>query len=133
MKEITKRGHVALPLFGFLSTTSTLTNQTIPLLFLQWFALYHCRKKYIFDVIKTAEKIYDLGPEDSNKDGKIIATSALECIAKSKASHTGKCLKTMVVKSCSSGQSISMIPTSTIGRIATDLISKHHKKESSFT
>ena len=51
------------------------------------------------DVIKTADWIIDLGPEGGDGGGKIIATGTPEDVAKSKRSHTGRFLKTMLKKS----------------------------------
>ncbi len=48
------------------------------------------------DVIKTADWIIDLGPEGGNKGGQIIATGTPEDITKSKVSHTGHFLKTLL-------------------------------------
>ena len=45
------------------------------------------------DVIKTADHIIDLGPEGGHKGGKLLASGTPEQVAKSKASHTGRFLK----------------------------------------
>ncbi|WP_317933062.1 excinuclease ABC subunit UvrA [Halioxenophilus sp. WMMB6] len=48
------------------------------------------------DVIKTADWIVDLGPEGGSGGGQIIATGTPEQIAKVKASHTGRFLKSLL-------------------------------------
>ncbi|WOX06711.1 excinuclease ABC subunit UvrA [Microbulbifer pacificus] len=48
------------------------------------------------DVIKTADWIVDLGPEGGSGGGEIIATGTPEQVAKIKASHTGRFLKSML-------------------------------------
>ena len=48
------------------------------------------------DVIKTADHLIDLGPEGGDGGGEIIATGTPEEVAKNKASHTGKYLKTIM-------------------------------------
>ena len=50
------------------------------------------------DVIKTADYVIDLGPEGGVGGGKVVAEGTPEEIAKSKASHTGKFLKTILGK-----------------------------------
>lgn len=50
------------------------------------------------EVIKTADHILDIGPEGGHKGGKIIATGTPEDIAKTKGSHTGEFLKTILDK-----------------------------------
>ncbi len=49
------------------------------------------------DVIKVADWIIDLGPEGGNKGGEIIAAGTPETIAKCKASHTGRFLKSKLI------------------------------------
>ena len=46
------------------------------------------------DVIKTADWIIDLGPEGGSGGGRILAVGTPEAVAKNKASHTGRFLKT---------------------------------------
>ena len=48
------------------------------------------------DVIKTADYMIDLGPEGGDKGGTIVAVGSPEKIAASKASYTGKYLKTVL-------------------------------------
>ncbi len=48
------------------------------------------------DVVKTADWIVDLGPEGGSGGGKIIATGTPEDVAKSKRSHTGRFLKSIL-------------------------------------
>lgn len=48
------------------------------------------------DVIKSADHIIDMGPEGGAGGGQIIAEGTPEQIAKTKASHTGKYLTTMI-------------------------------------
>ncbi len=48
------------------------------------------------DVIKTADWIVDLGPEGGSGGGQIIASGTPEDVAKSKKSHTGRFLKTLL-------------------------------------
>ncbi|MGH8494004.1 MAG: excinuclease ABC subunit UvrA [Moraxellaceae bacterium] len=48
------------------------------------------------DVVKTADWVIDMGPEGGDGGGQIIATGTPEDIAKSKVSHTGRFLKTML-------------------------------------
>ncbi len=48
------------------------------------------------DVVKTADWIVDLGPEGGDGGGKIIAEGTPEKVAASKASYTGRFLKTML-------------------------------------
>src|SRR5699024_10624883 len=48
------------------------------------------------DVIKTADHLIDLGPEGGDGGGEIIATGTPEEVAKNRASHTGKYLKTIM-------------------------------------
>ncbi|WP_105101940.1 excinuclease ABC subunit UvrA [Microbulbifer pacificus] len=50
------------------------------------------------DVIKTADWIVDLGPEGGSGGGEIIASGTPEQVAKIKASHTGRFLKSMLKK-----------------------------------
>ena len=45
------------------------------------------------DVVANGDWIIDLGPEGGNKGGEIIAAGTPETIAKCKASHTGRFLK----------------------------------------
>ena len=44
------------------------------------------------DVIKTADRVVDLGPEGGHRGGQIIATGTPEEIAANPASHTGRFL-----------------------------------------
>jgi excinuclease ABC subunit A len=46
------------------------------------------------DVIKTADYVIDLGPEGGHAGGEVVATGTPEAIARCKASHTGRFLKT---------------------------------------
>ncbi len=46
------------------------------------------------DVIKTADHVIDLGPEGGHAGGEVVATGTPEAIAASKASYTGRFLKT---------------------------------------
>jgi excinuclease ABC subunit A len=48
------------------------------------------------DVIKTADRIIDLGPEGGEEGGKVVATGTPEKIASVKASHTGRFLRDLV-------------------------------------
>jgi len=48
------------------------------------------------DVIKTADWLIDLGPEGGDGGGEIIAEGTPEDVARVKASHTGRFLKTML-------------------------------------
>ncbi len=48
------------------------------------------------DVVKTADWVIDMGPEGGDGGGQIIATGTPEDIAKSKVSHTGRFLKTLL-------------------------------------
>ncbi|MHA6260735.1 excinuclease ABC subunit UvrA [Sporosarcina sp. CAU 1771] len=50
------------------------------------------------DVIKTVDHIIDLGPEGGDKGGQIIATGTPEKIAKSKDSHTGYYLQSILAR-----------------------------------
>lgn len=50
------------------------------------------------DVIKCADWIVDLGPEGGDGGGRVIAEGTPEQVAKSRASHTGRYLKTLVRK-----------------------------------
>jgi excinuclease ABC subunit A len=45
------------------------------------------------EVIKTADWLVDLGPEDGNAGGEIVAQGTLEDVVKVKASYTGAFLK----------------------------------------
>jgi excinuclease ABC subunit A len=45
------------------------------------------------DVIKTADHVIDLGPEGGHAGGEIVVTGTPEQVAFSKASHTGRFLK----------------------------------------
>ena len=49
------------------------------------------------DVIKSVDHVIDLGPDGGNAGGMIVASGTPEAIAKTKASETGKFLKTMLV------------------------------------
>jgi excinuclease ABC subunit A len=51
------------------------------------------------DVIKTADWIIDLGPEGGEAGGQIVAQGTPETIAKTSASHTGRYLAPLLVKS----------------------------------
>ncbi len=46
------------------------------------------------DVIKTADHVIDLGPEGGHAGGRIVVTGTPEDVARCKASHTGRFLKT---------------------------------------
>jgi excinuclease ABC subunit A len=46
------------------------------------------------DVIKTADHVIDLGPDGGHAGGEVVATGTPEAIARCKASHTGRFLKT---------------------------------------
>jgi excinuclease ABC subunit A len=46
------------------------------------------------DVIKTADHVIDLGPEGGHAGGKVVVTGTPEDVAKCKASHTGRFLRT---------------------------------------
>ena len=48
------------------------------------------------DVIKTADTIFDVGPEGGGQGGKIIASGSPEALVKNKNSHTAKFLKEML-------------------------------------
>ena len=48
------------------------------------------------DVIKTADWIIDLGPEGGQGGGTLIATGTPESVSRSKKSHTGRYLKSLV-------------------------------------
>jgi excinuclease ABC subunit A len=50
------------------------------------------------DVIKTADYIIDLGPEGGDTGGHVVTTGTPEQIMKTKASHTGRYLKTHLAK-----------------------------------
>ncbi len=50
------------------------------------------------EVIKTADYIFDLGPEGGEKGGEIVAEGILEDIINSEKSYTGKCLKRLFLK-----------------------------------
>ncbi|MBW9261583.1 MAG: excinuclease ABC subunit UvrA [Candidatus Thiodiazotropha sp. (ex. Lucinisca nassula)] len=50
------------------------------------------------DVIKTADWIIDLGPEGGDKGGEIIAQGTPQQLARTRGSHTGKYLKTLLAK-----------------------------------
>jgi excinuclease ABC subunit A len=45
------------------------------------------------DVIKTADHVIDLGPEGGHAGGRVVVTGTPEDVARSKASHTGRFLK----------------------------------------
>jgi excinuclease ABC subunit A len=45
------------------------------------------------DVIKTADHVFDLGPDGGHAGGGVVATGTPEAIARCKASHTGRFLK----------------------------------------
>ena len=45
------------------------------------------------DVIKTADHVIDLGPEGGHAGGKVVVAGTPETVARSKASHTGRFLK----------------------------------------
>ncbi len=51
------------------------------------------------DVIKTADWLIDLGPEGGDAGGQIVAQGTPETVAKSPASHTGRYLAPLLVKS----------------------------------
>jgi excinuclease ABC subunit A len=46
------------------------------------------------DVIKTADHVIDLGPEGGHAGGQVVVTGTPEDVARSKASHTGRFLRT---------------------------------------
>jgi len=46
------------------------------------------------DVVKTADHVIDLGPEGGHAGGEVVVTGTPEDIAKCKASHTGRFLRT---------------------------------------
>jgi excinuclease ABC subunit A len=48
------------------------------------------------DVIKTADWVIDLGPEGGDAGGNLVAEGTPEDIAKNRASHTGRYLKTVL-------------------------------------
>jgi excinuclease ABC subunit A len=48
------------------------------------------------DVIKTADWIIDLGPEGGGGGGRVVAAGTPEDVARNKASHTGRYLKTVL-------------------------------------
>jgi hypothetical protein len=50
------------------------------------------------DVIKTADRIIDLGPDGGDKGGRIVATGTPDVIAACAASHTGHYLAPLLVK-----------------------------------
>ena len=50
------------------------------------------------DVIKTADHIIDLGPEGGAGGGRIVAAGTPEELAKCRASHTGRYLKSYLAK-----------------------------------
>jgi excinuclease ABC subunit A len=50
------------------------------------------------DVIKTADWVIDLGPEGGGGGGRLLAEGPPEAIAKVKASHTGRFLKTVLAR-----------------------------------
>ena len=45
------------------------------------------------DVIKSADRIIDLGPDGGDRGGNIVATGTPEQVAKVKGSYTGQFLK----------------------------------------
>jgi excinuclease ABC subunit A len=49
------------------------------------------------DVIKTADHVIDLGPEGGHAGGKVVVTGTPEEVARCKASHTGRFLKTRLL------------------------------------
>jgi excinuclease ABC subunit A len=49
------------------------------------------------DVIKSADWVIDLGPEGGEGGGTIVATGTPEAITLEKASHTGRCLREMLL------------------------------------
>jgi len=48
------------------------------------------------DVIKTADHVIDLGPEGGDGGGMVVAAGSPEAVARVKASHTGKVLKSIL-------------------------------------
>ena len=50
----------------------------------------------IYDVIKTADYIIDLGPEGGDEGGRVIATGTPEEVAACKKSSTGRYLKPLL-------------------------------------
>jgi excinuclease ABC subunit A len=45
------------------------------------------------DVIKSADHVIDLGPEAGALGGRIVAEGTPEQVARSRRSHTGRCLR----------------------------------------
>lgn len=50
------------------------------------------------DVVKCADYVIDLGPEGGDGGGRVVATGPPEAIARTAGSHTGKYLKTVLVR-----------------------------------
>ena len=50
------------------------------------------------DVIKTADWVIDLGPEGGGGGGRLLAEGPPEKIAKTKTSHTGRFLKSVLAR-----------------------------------
>ncbi len=48
------------------------------------------------DVVKTADWVIDLGPEGGNGGGTVVVSGTPETVAKTKGSHTGRFLKTLL-------------------------------------
>src|SRR3712207_1194189 len=51
------------------------------------------------DVIKTADRIIDMGPEGGDEGGKVVATGTPEQVAAAAGSHTGRFLEPLVTPS----------------------------------
>ena len=51
------------------------------------------------DVIKTADRVIDLGPDAGDKGGRVVATGTPEQVAKSTKSHTGRYLSRVLGQS----------------------------------
>ena len=50
------------------------------------------------DVIKSADWVVDLGPEGGPAGGRVVAQGTPESVARTRASHTGRCLKPLLKK-----------------------------------
>jgi excinuclease ABC subunit A len=48
------------------------------------------------DVIKTADWVIDLGPEGGDGGGRVVAEGTPEDVARNRASHTGRYLKSVL-------------------------------------
>ena len=49
-------------------------------------------------MIKTADYIIDLGPEGGEDGGTVVATGTPEQVAQVEASHTGRCLRSVLAE-----------------------------------